>query len=72
MTQDTQATLALLQELLLALRAHDAGSICEWLYLGVQSLGEHAVADLMVDWIGPLLTEEESDRLLPWQQRVSL
>ena len=67
MTQDTQATLAVLQELLLALRANDADSFCEWLYLGVQSLGEHAVAELMMDWIGPLLTEEESDRLVAWQ-----
>ena len=71
MTQDTQATLALLQELLLALRAHDADSFCEWLYLGVQSLGEHAVAELMMDWIGPMLTEEESDRLVAWHLGVS-
>ena len=45
MTQDTQATLALLQELLLALRANDADTFCEWLYLGVQSLGESAGVD---------------------------
>ena len=67
MTENTQTTLALLQELLLALRANDADSFCEWLYLGVQSLGEHAVAELMMDWIGPLLMEEESDRLVAWQ-----
>ena len=72
MTQDTQTTLALLQELLLALRANDADSFFNWLYLGVQELGEPEVTELMMDWIAPLMTEEESDRLMAWQMGVRL
>ena len=49
MTQDTQATLALLQELLLALRANDADSFFNWLSLGVQKRGEPVVTELMMD-----------------------
>ena len=67
-----QITLALLQELLLALRANDADSIFNWFSLGVQKLGEPVVTELMMDWIAPLMTEEESDRLMAWQLGVSL
>ena len=38
-TRDTQMTLALLQELLMALRAHDADGYKSWLALGIQELG---------------------------------
>ena len=72
MTQDTKATLALLQELLLALRTNDADSFFRWLYLGVQELGEPVVTELMMDWIAALMTEAESDRLMAWQPGVSL
>ena len=69
---DTQNILALLQELLLALRANDADSFFNWLSLGVQKLGEPVVTELMIKWIAPLKTEEESDRLMAWQLGVSL
>ena len=46
---DTQNILALLQELLLALRANDADSFFNWLSLGVQKLGEPVVTELMMD-----------------------
>ena len=39
MTLDTQMTLALLQELLMALRANDADGYKGWLALGIQQLG---------------------------------
>ena len=39
MTLDTQMTLALLQELLMALRANDADGYKSWLILGIEQLG---------------------------------
>jgi hypothetical protein len=39
MTPGTQMTLALLQELLMALRANDAHGYKSWLALGIQELG---------------------------------
>jgi hypothetical protein len=49
MTFDTQMTIALLQELLLALRANDSDAFKAWLSLGIERLGEPAVIELMVD-----------------------
>ena len=39
MPLDTQMTLALLQELLMALRANDADGYKSWLPLGIERLG---------------------------------
>ena len=39
MTLDTQMTLALLQELLISLRANDADGYKSWLALGIDQLG---------------------------------
>ncbi len=39
MTLDTQSTLALLQELLIALRANDDDGYKSWLALGIEQLG---------------------------------
>ena len=39
MTLDTQMTLALLQELMMALRANDADGYKGWLALGIEQLG---------------------------------
>jgi hypothetical protein len=39
MILDTKMTLALLQELLMALRANDADSYKSWLALGIEQLG---------------------------------
>jgi hypothetical protein len=50
MTFDTKMTLALLQELLRALRANDSDAFKAWLLLGIERLGEPAVIELMVDW----------------------
>ena len=72
MTFDTQMTLTLLQELLLALRANDPDDFKAWLSLGIERLGKPAVIELMVDWIDPILTTDEADRLVGWHLRVSL
>ena len=67
MTLDTQMTLALPQELLLALRANDAEGFKGWLALGLDELGRQVVVELMQDWMSPLLTEMEQERLVEWQ-----
>jgi hypothetical protein len=72
MTFDTQMTHALLQELLLALRANDSDAFKAWLSLGIERLGEPAVSELLVDWITPILTTDEADRLVGWHLGVSL
>ena len=66
MTLDTQMTLALLQELLLALRANDSEGFKGWLALGLEELGRQVVLELMQDWMSPMLTEIEQDRLVGW------
>ena len=38
----------------------------------LQDLGEPTVLELLSDYIHPLLTEEESDRLVGWNLGVSL
>ena len=72
MTLDTQMTLALLQELLMALRANDADGYKSWLALGIQQLGRDVAGEVESDWMVPLLLEEERDRLMAWQLGVSL
>ena len=72
MTLDTQMTLSLLQELLMALKANDAGGYRSWLALGIKKLGRDIAAEVKSDWMVPLLVEEERDRLMAWQLGVSL
>ncbi|MDC0269678.1 hypothetical protein OAK57_03325 [Synechococcus sp. AH-551-N23] len=72
MTLDTQMTLALLQGLLMALRANDADGYKSWLTLGIEQLGMDIAAEIESDWMVPLLIEEERDRLMAWQLGVSL
>ena len=64
MTFDTQMTLALLQELLLALRANDPDDFKAWLSLGIERLGKPAVIELMLDGLNPILTTDEAVRLV--------
>ena len=45
MTLDTQMTLALLQELLMPLRAKDADGYKGWLELGIEEIGKDVAAD---------------------------
>ena len=72
MTFDMQMTLALLQELLLALCANDPDDFKAWLSLGIERLGEPAVIELLLDWMDPNLTTEEPDRLVGWHLGMSL
>ena len=72
MTLETQMTLALLQELLVALRANDADGYKSWLALGIEQLGREVDGEVESEWMVPLLVEEERDRLIAWQMGVSL
>ncbi len=65
-------TLAFTQELLMALRAHDADGYKSWLALGIQELGRDVAGQVELDWMVPLLVEEERDRLMAWSLGVSL
>ena len=64
MTIDTQMTLALLQELLMALWANDADGYKSWLALGIEELGRDVAGEVESEWMVPLLVEEERDRLI--------
>ena len=72
MPLETKMTLALLQELLMALRANDADGYKSCLALGIQELGREAAGEVESDWMVPLLVEEERDRLMAWELGVSL
>ena len=49
MTRGTQMTLALLQELLMALRANDADGYKGWLALGIEELGGDVAGEVESD-----------------------
>ena len=38
----------------------------------VSKLGEHAVTELMLDWLDPFITSVERDRIVAWHLGVSL
>ena len=56
--------LLLLSDLVSALRANDSDTCRRWLSGGIQDLGRPAVEELMLEWMNPLLTVEEMDRLV--------
>ena len=64
--------LALLQELLMALRANVADGYKGWLALGIEQLGREVAGEVESECMVPLLVEEERDRLMAWQLGVSL
>ena len=72
MTLETQMTLALLQELLMALRANDADVYKSWLALGIEELGRDLATEVESEWMVPLLVEEEREKLMAWKLGVSL
>ena len=72
MTLDTQMTLDLLQELLMALRANDADGYKSWLALGIEQLGRDVAGEVDSYWMVPLLVEKEMDRLMACELGVSL
>ena len=69
---ETQMTLALLQKLLMALRANDADGYKASLALGIEQLGRDVAGEVESDWMVPLLVEEERDRFMAWQMNMSL
>ena len=71
-TLDTQMTLAVLQELLMALRANEADGYESWLALGIKQLARDVAGEVELEWMMPLLVEQERDRLIAWQLDVSL
>ena len=64
MPLDTQMTLALLQELLMALRANDVNGYKSWLALGIEQLGRDVAGEVESDWMVPLLVEKERNRFM--------
>ena len=72
MSFETQMHLLLLSELVSALRANDSDTFRRWLSGGIQDLGRPAVEELMLEWMNPLLTVEEMDRLVGWHLGVSI
>ena len=72
MTQDTRLVLALLGELVAALRANDPDTFKGWLSEGIYELGEPAITELLMDWLTPLVTETERDRVVGLHLGVSL
>ena len=64
MTQDTRIALLLMGQLINALRANDPDTFKQWLSGGIHDLGKPAVTELMKDWMAPMLTEVEADRLM--------
>ena len=59
MTLYIQMTLALLQDLLMALRANDADGFKGWLALGIEQLGRDVAGEVESERMVPLLVEEE-------------
>ena len=72
MTHDNRMHLLLLSELVFALRANDPETFKRWLAGGMQDLGKPAIKELMTEWLNPLLTQDEADRLVGWHLGVSL
>ena len=72
MTFEMQMHLLLLSELVSALRANDSDTSRRWLSGGIQDFGRPAVEELMLEWMNPLLTVDEMDRMVGWHLGVSL
>ena len=72
MSPETRIALCLLGELVAALRANDPDTFRGWLSEGIYELGEPAITELLMDWLTPLVTETERDRVVGWHLGVSL
>ena len=59
----TLTTVTLLTELLIALRANNPDGFKHLLDLGLQELGLEVVDELTREFLVPLLSEEEADRM---------
>ncbi len=56
MLQDTRIGLFLKADLFAALQANDLDTLKQWIYGGIQDLGEAVVTELLLDWIDPFNT----------------
>ena len=56
----------------MALRANDADGFKQLLSLGLQELGLEVVDELTRDFLVPLLSEIEADRIVAWYLGLSL
>ena len=72
MTLETLTNVTLHTELLLALRANDAKGFRTLLEMGLEELGQDVVDELTRDFLVPLLSEAEADRMVGWNWGVSL
>ena len=72
MPYETRLALCLLSELVAALRSNDPDTFKQWLVGKAHDLGEEAVAELMLEWMVPLLTQDEAHRLVCWHLGVRL
>ena len=70
MSQETRIALLLMGELVTALRTNAPDAFRRWLVGGIQDLGKPAVTELMADWMTPLLTQEDKDRLVAWHNAI--
>jgi len=71
-TSETQMALLVLTELLTAIRAKDAQGFREWLGTAFDTFRLSAVEELFREYLLPLLTDEECDRIVGWRLGVSL
>ena len=72
MIHDNQMHLLLLSELVFALRANNPEMFKRWLAGGIQDLGKPAIEELMIEWLNPLLMQDEADKLVGWHLGVSV
>jgi len=70
-TTETKMALLVLTELLTAIRANDAHGFREWLGTAFDTLGLTAVEELFREYLLPLLSDEECDRIVRWRLGVS-
>ena len=68
----TLTTVTLLTELLLALRENNPEGFKLLLALGLQELGLDVVDELTRDFLVPVLSEAEADRMVAWYWGFSL
>ena len=68
----TLTTVTLLTELLLALRENNPDGFKHLLNLGLQELGLEVVDELTRDFLVPLHSEAEADRMVAWYWGLSL
>jgi len=67
----TLTTVTLLTELLLALRENNADGFKLLLGMGLQELGLEVVDELTRDFLVPLLSEAEAERMVAWHWGLS-